>query len=122
MTTKLVIRLLDSANQLLGWTEHQAKARGDGKLRAQGQVRLVIEQAGSPQTLSVHWADLNVEVRTDVTAWLSVIVGQVLTVAEHDGPLITAGAMPGPLPAVTVRQAVSVNVPVGQMGATGARL
>lgn len=116
MTTKVVCRLLDARNQLLGWTEVQAVARGDGKLWSPGRVSIPVERAGDALSVSLHWADVNVETRVGMLA--TVTPGQLVTVYPKASPIITVGEMPGPLPAVTVRS-VAISLPVGQLGARG---
>lgn len=118
MTTKIVCRVLDAENNLLGWTLVWAVARGDGQLWSDGPVTIPIERAGDAVTLSLHWCDVHTETR--VPLQVAVQAGQPLTVYPEATPIITVGMVPGPLPAVTVGS-VAIAVPVGQMGATGYR-
>ncbi len=116
MTTKVVVRLLTADQVLLGWTEVQALARGDGQLWCQAPVVVGIEAAGALAWLSVHWADVNVETRT-VCDGRAVAPGQIITVFPQAGPILLVGPMPGYLPPVTVHGPVSLAVPLGQIGA-----
>jgi hypothetical protein len=115
LTTKLVVRILDADAQLLGWTEVAGEARGDGCLWSSRSYHVGVERAGQPASVSVHWADVNVEARTPITH-AAVVVGEVITLPWANTPVMTIGPMPGPLPPVTVRGAVSIGVPVGQLG------
>lgn len=118
-TTKLVCRVFDAEGLMLGWTAHEAAMRGDGMLRASIGVTVPIEQAGVLSAVSWHWADVNVETRVD-WARRAVQAGEVVLVAQFNDPLIVCGPLPGPLPAVTLRQPVAIGIPVGQMGSRGA--
>lgn len=118
MTTKIVCRVLDAQNNLLGWTPVMALARGDGQLWSEGPVTIPIERAGHAVVLSAHWADVHVETRVPLN--VDVLAGQPLTVYPQASPIMCCGQVPGPLPAVTVGS-VAVSVPVGQIGTTGYR-
>jgi hypothetical protein len=115
MTTKLVLRLLDRDNALLGWTEVAALAKGDGALWATGPVQIAIERDGIPTTLSVHWADVHVEQRR-VVEWPMLTIGTVVPIDCGGCPLFTVGLPPAYLAPVTVRGHVGVSVPVGGLG------
>lgn len=116
LTTKLVIRILDPEEQLLGWAEAYAVARGDGTLWVERPTPIMIEVEGLPRYISVHWCDVNVETRatTDFTAAIS--TGNTLTM-PGDWTAIVVGPMAGGLPPVTVRNNVAVMMPVGALGA-----
>lgn len=117
MRTKLVLRLLAADGSLLGWTEVQAEGR-EGALWAIRPVAVCIEAAGVPETVSVHWADVNVEVRVPCTVTSAVTPGQIVGLPYGDGaPLITLGAPARGLPPVTVRQTVAIGVPSAVIGA-----
>lgn len=115
MTTKIVVRLLDAEGALLASCVHDAAVRGDGCLRAASPVVCGVAQSGTPATISVHWCDVNVEVRT-AAALGPLEAGQVLTLFDTGAELVRVGPMPGPLPPIVVG-AVAVGVPVGGMGA-----
>jgi hypothetical protein len=118
MTTKLVIRVMDAADTLLAWTEIQGEIRGDGCLRYAHPAMAWVECAGTPTQLSVHWADVNVEVRS-AFAYKPVTMGDLIPLRWDDQPVLVVGPMPGPLPPVTVRAPIAIAVPVGVMGARG---
>ncbi len=112
--TKFVLRVVDDANVLYGWVEVPAEARGDGCLWAKAPALLAIECAGAPTVLSVHWADVNVELRREWTLG-PVSLGQIVTI-PNDTPLLIVGPMATGLVPVTVRGAAIV-MPVGVIGA-----
>lgn len=115
--TKLVIRLLDASGALLGWAEHQAAVRGDGKIRASETVVIPVDRVGAPVTASVHWTDVNVEFRWPVHLARLPRIGEGVTLWGADYPLIDVGAPPVGLPPVTLGGNVLVDLPVGTLGA-----
>lgn len=115
MKTKLVLRLLTAENALLGWTEHQAIALGDGCLRATSYVGIPVDAAGVPVCVSIHWADVHVETSVPCPP-TTLHVGEWVPVFEAGVPMVTLGAPPVGLPAVTLKQSVSIGIPVGQLG------
>jgi hypothetical protein len=115
VTTKLVVRLLNAEGDLLGSVVHHAAIKGDGCLRAAGPVVCGIAHSGFPSSISLHWCDVNVEVRVPSPV-PSVQAGQIVPLFDRGAPLIVVGPMPGPLPAITVGE-VKVPVPVGGIGA-----
>ncbi len=114
MTTKLVVRLLDATQSLLGWTEVQAIARGDGQLWCNRPVVAQIDVSGTVAFVSIHWADVNVETRTVLSA--SVMAGQQLIVFPSSMAVLRIGPMPGFLPSVTVRSPIGIVVPHARLG------
>jgi hypothetical protein len=115
LSTKFVIRVMDANEQLLGWTETHAVAKGDGYLRADGPVYVCVERGGVATTVSVHWADVHVETRATIRE--SVTSGQVLTIFPTRGtPIMRCGHVPGPLPAVTERRPLHIVPGTGGMG------
>src|SRR5688572_28631397 len=116
MTTKLVLRVLSSAGELLGWEAIQAEARGDGALWAPSPVRVPIDASGAPALLSVHWADVNVELRVPYDEAPPVIPGMTLEI-PNASPLLRVGEPPQSLPPVTTRSTVAIGVPVAMVGA-----
>jgi hypothetical protein len=119
MTTKIVCRLLDANNALLGWTVVMAEARGDGHLWTSGPVVVQPSRAGTVVMLSLHWADVNVESR--IPMLLSVRAGQGVVIYQTMTPFIKVGNMPGPLPPVTVGS-VSIGIPAGGLGTSGVQM
>ena len=117
LTTKLIVRVLDDDGALLAWTEVMAEARGDGCLWPKAQTfTACVEQSGTPASLSVHWADVNIEVRTPLAAG-TLVAGAPVTLSFHGQPAMIVGQMPGALPPVTVRAPISISMPVGALGA-----
>jgi len=112
MTTKLVVRVLDAAGALLAWAEVWAEARGDGRLWADGTYPALVEQDGTPAWLSIHWADVNVEVRLPYDK-PAVHAGETIALSWAPSHVLYVGEAAGGLPPVTVRSAVTVGVPVG---------
>ena len=87
-------------------------------LRASGPVALTIEAAGLAHELSIHWADMNVETRIPMPILAPMRVGNIVTLFQHDAPMLKVGEPPAQrLPPVTV-YAVQVAIPVGQLGAS----
>jgi hypothetical protein len=118
MTTKIVLRLLDAADGLIGWTAHEAAVHGDGALWSASPIVIVADRAGAAACVSLHWADVNVEVRVPCVL-PSIAAGQRVTVFPTGERLITVGAPPVGLPPVTVTRSVVVGVGVGMIGAAG---
>lgn len=116
MTTKLVLRLLDDTDRLLGWAEVAGEARGDGAIWTPGPVPIPIEADGAPAVVSIHWADINVEVRVPCARPL-MTVGDTLVCPTEAQPVIRVGAPPHHLAPVTVRQRVSLGLTPATLGA-----
>lgn len=114
MDTKLVIRLLDAAGELLGWAQVMGHARGDGKIWVNEPTLVQIDQIGTVAIVSVHWCDVNVELRYTVDP-KELILGQQYALAG-DWDAITCGPAAGGLPPVTIRTPISMIVPAGQLG------
>jgi hypothetical protein len=113
--TKVVCRLLDANNNLIGWTEIKAAIPGDGTLRASEPVVIVVEQEGVPVCISHHWCDPNVEIRLPINA-STFKVGEQHAMYNAEDELFRVGPMPQGLPAVTMRAAGVIPVPVGGFG------
>jgi hypothetical protein len=113
----MVCRLLDAQGQLLGWVEHYARIRGDGCLRADGDVSILVECDGMAAVASLHWADVNAETRVPLD--VKVKAGDTLTIFRRGSVMVVVGRIPEGLPPVTVRNVVSVGIPVGMLGAQG---
>ncbi len=116
LTTRLIIRVIDADELLLAWTDIEAEARGDGRLWSTISPLLLVERAGTPHTLSVHWPDVHVEARTPLTLE-AVTIGSTITLPWENTPVLIVGPVPGPLPPVTVRGSIQIGVPVGSLGA-----
>lgn len=116
--TKLIVRLLDSAGQMLGWQQAEGVLRGDGQVSVDRVIEVPIEKAGAPHTASVHWVDVNVEIVTPVYRVETVRVGDVVAVFQP-GPVFRVGPQAGGLPPITTRGPVTVHVLAGALGAMG---
>jgi len=122
---KLVIRVMEGDRlspdhgRMLGWQETLCYARGDGQLWAGQTVHVPIEHTGTASYVSVHWADVNVDVRLPINESVSAKVGDILTVLTVDTPIFRVGPQSGGLPPTVTRAPVSVNVRLGDLGAAG---
>jgi hypothetical protein len=112
LTTKVVVRVMDVEHRLLGWTQVQAEARGDGCLWCPGETVVRFTEAGHASILSVHLADLHIEYRAELDVRAAVGGGVTLP-----SPLVRLGTPPAYLPPVTVGEPIAVAVPVGVMNA-----
>lgn len=119
MTHKLVLRLLDADGALLTWTAVEAIARGDGALWSPTPELACdpCERSGTPATLSIHWADVNVETRVPITMPAVREGDPYVALQFHDQPIVRLGQPASGLAPVTMRRAAAVRVPVGLMGA-----
>ena len=117
LTTRLIIRLLNAQGQLLGWAEALGEARGDGALWVWAPTNIGIEVNGILTHVSVHWCDVNVEVRV-VAAPQTVTLGQVITLPGN-WEAMRCGPAAGGLPPVTVRTPVSVGLLAGSLVGKG---
>ena len=115
--TKIVCRLLDAADEMLGWAEVQAITRGDGLLRApRNPVVVPIDVTGVTACVSLHWCDLNVEVRIPIAS-TPVTVGAMFLIFEAYAEMIRVGTPPTRLAVTSTRQHMEIHVPVGGLGA-----
>jgi hypothetical protein len=118
--TTLIVRLMDgdpgavAHGRMLGWQQAEGVLRGDGVVRVAAPVGIPIEAAGVPGYVSVHWVDVNVEVRIQMTL-APARVGEVVYVT----PEVRIGPPAGGLPPITTRGPVAVRVRVGAMGMAG---
>lgn len=110
--TKMVVRCLTADGTLLGWAETQAAVPGDGHLRAAEDVVVPIDVAGECCTLSVHWADVNVEVKVPLPTPVACVPGTSVVAFPKGQTLIKVGDMPTGLAPVTTGSR-TVTVPVG---------
>lgn len=124
MTTpeKFVVRLLDAEGQLLAWTtvwaEPKPQARGGScPFFATEPTTFVAERSGRAVETTIHWCDLDVARRQALAEPVAIEAGQVLRFAWLEPVWLVPGMRDVPLPAVTVREPVSVAVPVGSLTA-----
>lgn len=117
---KFVVRLLDPDAQLLAWAEVYAEpnpqARGAScPFWPVGPTSFVIERDGVATEITVHWCDLDVARRESILEPTPVQVGQVVNFGWLAPIWLVPGMRDVPLPGVTIRQAVTVGVPVGTL-------
>jgi hypothetical protein len=117
LTTKIVIRIMNEQEEILGWAEVMAEARGDGKLWVAEPTMVLIEKDGVTRYFSSHWCDVNVELR-HVVEPKQVKFGEMLEI-PGELAIITVGPAAGGLPSVTVREPIRIGIPVGNLGAKG---
>jgi hypothetical protein len=112
---KIIIRLLDDQKQLLGWAEVGGKFGGDRCLYADVmRAEIVIERVGIAHFTNIQWAELNINLTTEVTR-THVEVGQIW-VMRFVAPLFQFGSSEESLPAVTEKRNVEIEVPTGHLG------
>jgi hypothetical protein len=122
---RFIVRLLTAAGDLLSWAEVHAQAKPQGRPRstpfvALGPSTFVIERDGLASQLTVHWADLDVARATPLMQATPVQVGQVLRFDWIEPVWMVEGSkVDVPLPSVTVRRAVQIAPPTGNLGAVG---
>jgi len=121
MQVKLVVRLLSADGSLLAWSAMQAQAKQDGALWATQAFTGWGEQDGQAVTVSVHWPDVHVEVKTPLPQPLVIREGSVVTFVWGPAPMLRLGEPPTYLAPVTERGAVTVGVPVGSLTAASGR-
>ncbi len=128
MTCEFVVRLLDEADQLLGWTkvvaspQREEGGRASCPFRVHGLTQFLIEQSGRATKLSVHWVDLDVARLRDLDAVVDVTAGQVMTFTWIEPIWLVSGMRDVPLPSVTVRNHVTLAPPPAAMGARDPRV
>jgi hypothetical protein len=107
---------LDAEGKMLGWCWHHAAARGDGLLRATLPVVMDIDEDGTAHEFSIHWADINVEIRVPAPKQ-AVKRGQPVQVFTPNQPMLQVGNPPTQrLPPVTVKNQIELGIPVGNLG------
>jgi hypothetical protein len=125
MISDFTIRLLTAEGALLGWTVTQAESKPQGRPRstpfyAKGPSVFNVEADGVATQIAVHWHDLDVARLTPLGEPTPVKAGQEVSFAWLEPVWMVNGSGTDiPLPPVTVRNNVSISVPVGAMGARG---
>jgi hypothetical protein len=128
VSSKFVVRLLAADDVLLAWATVMASPkRGEGGRAScpfipDSPTQFVIEQAGVPAKLSVHWADLDVARVRDLKGMPAVQPGQMYHFGWMEPIWLVSGMRDVPLPAVTVRGPVSIAPPPAQMGMRDSRV
>lgn len=123
---KFVVRLLDEAGALLSWAEVYAEPRPQERGAScpfwpVTPTQFVIERDGLCKRLSVHWCDLDVARVQDVLEPTPVAVGQVFHFTWVEPIWLVGGMRDVPLPAVTVRQSITLSPPTGLLNAIDPR-
>jgi hypothetical protein len=118
---KFVVRLLDHAGELLAWStvfatpSPQERGASCPFWPVGGRVTpLTIERNGTTKEITVHWCELDVARRADIEP-IQAEVGQVFNFHWLQPVWLVGGTRDVPLPAVTVRQSVSVEVKPGSL-------
>lgn len=125
MTQKFVVRLLDAEDTLLAWAEVYASPKPQGQRRscpfwADGPTQFLIEQDGVASKVTIHWCDLDLARLGTPIEPTPVQVGQIFNWTWIEPVwLVPATEKDVPLPAVTVRKSVTLNVPPGTLAAVG---
>ncbi len=116
-TQKMVVRVLGLQGELLGWQEVSAHMKGDGCLWSDtpGPYLVDMDEAGTPHVISIHWADMNVEIRKDIDH-RPVARGDRVVLTWTD-PMVRVGPAAGGLPPVATKSSTQIGVPVGVLGA-----
>lgn len=128
MKTEFVVRLLDATDTLLSWAKVSASpSRQDGgrascPLLVNGPTSFVIERSGEASKLSVHWLDLDIARLRQLDEVVPVQLGQVFTFTWIEPVWLVAGMREVPLPAVTVRQSITIAPPPAQVGVKDSRV
>jgi hypothetical protein len=128
VTFSFVVRLLDTDNNLLSWTKalgspsRQDGGRASCPLWVTAPTSFVIEKTGEAAKLAVHWTDLDIARLRELDERVLVQQGQVFTFTWIEPIWLIAGMRDVPLPAVTVRNSVTIAPPPAQMGAKDPRV
>lgn len=124
---KFVVRLQDAAGELLAWTTVYGLPKPQPRphscpIWAQGVTQFPIEKAGLACEITIHWCDLDVARKTAPMEATPVEPGQVFTYAWIEPLWLVPGSSEMfPLPAVTVRESITIGVPSGMMGVVAGR-
>lgn len=116
MSIRCIVRLLGVDRALLAWAEVQGEPRGHGIVGATGPFAAHADRTGVAVFLDVHWPDLDVHFRTTI-APVELTAGT--PIAFQLERLFVINGSREPLPAVTVKQSVTISVPTGAMGVKG---
>lgn len=120
---KFVVRLLTESDELLAWAEVYAEPRPQAPRGAScpwwsvAPTTFPVERDGLAAKISVHWCDLDVARVQVLMGDTPVQVGQVFTLNWIEPIWLVPGMRNVPLPTVTVRKSVTLQVPTGQLAA-----
>lgn len=123
---KFVVRLLDAAGELLAWAEVWASPQpqptgASCPFWPQVATQFAIERAGDVSQLTIHWCDLDVARMRAIEPPVPVQVGQTFSFTWMEPVWLVGGMRDVPLPAVTVRQSLTIGPPTGNLAAIGQR-
>jgi hypothetical protein len=124
---KFVVRLQDAAGELLAWTTVYGLPKPQPRphscpMWATGPTQFPIEKAGEASVITIHWCDLDVARKTTPIEPTHVEPGQVFTYHWIEPLWLVPGSSEMfPLPAVTVRESITVTVPSGGLGVVAGR-
>ncbi len=125
MATKFVVRVLTANGELLAWQTVWAEPRLEQPRGAScpffgpSPTHFVAERDGVATQISVHWCDLDVARKADLLEPLEVKAGQALAYGWIEPVWLVPGMHDVPLPAVTERGSIMLQVPTGDLAAKG---
>lgn len=113
---KFVIRILDASHALLAWAEVHGECRPGGcVMPATATVPMLVERDGRAASVTVEWCDLNLARQEDFLGETDLRAGQMGQFHWIKPLWVVPGEANVPLPPVTVRQSVTIGVPVGSL-------
>lgn len=126
MRARFTVRLLDAAHNLLAWSDVIAEATPQDRAAScpfwpVGRTQFQIERDGRAEIVTIHWPDLDVARIQNIIEPLDVKVGQVANYEWLEPVWLVPGMRDVPLPAVTVKQSVRIEVPTGSLGVRDSR-
>jgi hypothetical protein len=114
MQTVVTARLLDAEERLLGWAQVPVETRNDGCLwPLQPQFVMLGEHTGAGVLMSLHWADVHIEVRIPLPTPVPVTEATPLALEWGAAYVLRLGVAPMYLAPVTVRTPVVVGMVSG---------
>lgn len=125
---KFVVRLLDPDNRLMAWTTVYGEPRPNGRRLSccyfpVTPTRLVVEQDGVVDRVSIHWCDLDIgRIGGVLGAPVEVKKGMILDYQWTEPIFQVVGSQQfadTELPCITVRENVTISPPTGTLSAVG---
>lgn len=117
MRGRFVLRLLDAADGLLGWTEVLARPCPGGAFHADDAVGLVVDRDGQAASVTVHWTELDIARRVTVPV-MAVRAGVRLRLDWPENIVWRVhGEADVPRPPVTVRRDLTLSLRPGESSA-----
>lgn len=121
---KFVVRLLDQASNLLAWSEvyatpaeHERAASCPFWPVGTRTTQFIVDADGVASEITVHWCELDVARRNPILEPVAVKAGTAVSFTWLEPVWLVPGTRDVPLPAVTVKQAVSISVKPGSLAA-----